>query len=193
MNRYLIAALTVVILFVLPGISWFYLKSGLDYHKQAKAELSDLGKVPSFSLPDQNNQTIDPASLSGKITVFQFLPSDIELAKQLINRLSKVHQSFNESDDVLFITVWRTDQTDQLLNYAVQLGIEDHKQWYLLGASGQHLSDLISGFNLENAESSIILVDGETTVRKVYNINQDTEMGRLVEHVAILVPKKRSR
>ena len=182
------------VLFLFPIGSIVYLYMGRTHSRTAVAELEQLGKVSGFQLKNQQNEPITPEGLHGKVTVVNFLPKDLAVAKPLADRIEKVHQSFDDTDDVIFLSFIEADSTKTLLQTATQLGIEDHKQWYLLGTTPtewQHLSKDV--YHLSNPLTGVAMTDTSLNIRKLYNINDNHQMGRMVEHIAKVIPKQKRR
>ena len=192
-NVYLISGLIFFVLFVLPLGSIYFLNSGKNYRMQSLSELEDKGKVKNFEYRNQNNLMISPALLKGKVTVVNFLSEDDARAKYQADRIAKVHQNYNSTEDVLFLSFIKRDTQINLIDKAAALGINDHKQWYLLGADEQTWNNLPQSFKIEDSDSGIALVDTSMTIRRHYDINNDPEMGRLVEQIAIVIPKQPRR
>ena len=187
-------AMAFTVLFLLPIGSLYYLYMGRTHSRTAVAELEKLGTVAGFELKNQQSQPISPASLHGKVTVVNFLPKDLTAAKPLADRIAKVHQSFDETDDVIFLSFIEEDSTQTLLQMAGKLGIEDHLQWYLLGTTAAEWNRLSKEvYHLPNPELGVAIADTSLTIRKLYDINNNQQMGRMVEHIAKVVPKQKRR
>ncbi len=193
-KRIAISVLVVVILFVLPGGSWLYLQRGLDYRKASLAELQDLGKTGDFQLKNQKNLMISPEMLRGRVSVINFLPEDKEMGKSLSERIAKVHQSFDDTEDVIFLSFMPADSSAQLLDIANSMGIKDDKQWFLIGTDNDEWQRLAKEvYKIPNPENGVALVDTSMTIRKYYDINANQDMGRLVEHISIVIPEQKRR
>ncbi len=193
-KRIAISVLVVVILFVLPGGSWLYLQRGLDYRKASLAELQDLGKTGDFQLKNQKNLMISPEMLRGRVSVVNFLPEDKETGKSLSERIAKIHQSFDDTEDVIFLSFMPADSSAQLLDIANSMGIKDDKQWFLIGTENSEWQRLAKEvYKIPNPENGVALVDTSMTIRKYYDINVNQDMGRLVEHISIVIPQQKRR
>lgn len=182
------------VLFLLPFGSLYYLYMGRTHSRTAVAELEVLGQVSGFQLKNQQNEPISPEGLHGKVTVVNFLPNDPAAAKPLADRIWKVHQSFDDTEDVIFLSFIEIDSTKTLLQTATQLGIEDHKQWYLLGTSAtewQHLAKDV--YRLPDPLTGVAMADTSLTIRKLYDITNNQQMGRMVEHIAKVIPKQKRK
>ncbi len=187
-------AVVFAVLFILPIGSVYYLYKGRAHSRTAKAELENLGKVDGFNLMNQQNQAITPKGLHGKVTIVNFLPGDLSKAKPLTDRIAQVHQSFDDSDDIIFLSFLVRDSSKNLLQTAKELGIEDHDQWYLLGTSQEEWKRLSTEvYHLPNGENGVAMADTSLQIRKLYDINSNQQMGRMIEHVAKVVPKQKRR
>ena len=193
-NVFLISGLVFLVLFVLPLGSIYFLNSGLQYRKTSVSELSDLGKVGDFNLNNQNNLPVSPAMLRGRVAVVNFFSENDSIAKFQADRIANVHQNYNDVEDVLFLSFIHSDTSINLINAASSLGITDHKQWYLLSTQGNQWKDIsTNNFKIPNIENGVALVDTSMTIRKIYDLNSNPEMGRLVEQIAIVIPKQKRR
>lgn len=192
-NVYLISGLVFLVLFVLPLGSIYFLSSGKDYRMTSLSELQDKGMVKDFELKNQNNLSVSPDVLKGRVAVVNFLSENDSLAKYQTDRIAKVHQNYNSTEDVLFLSFVKNDSNLNLIDKASALGISDHKQWYLMGADEQKWASLPQYFKIEDAATGVALVDTSMTIRRHYNINDNPEMGRLVEQIAIVIPKQPRR
>lgn len=182
------------VLIIAPLVSIYFLDSGRDYRRESMAELQDLGKVKSFQIVNQNNLTITPEVMRTRVAVVNFLSENATTARQQADRIAKVHESFDDTEDVLFLSFIPADSTDNMLERAKGLGITDHKQWFLLGTNDEQWNSLSSDiFQISDPTNGIALVDTSLTIRKHYDINSNPEMGRLVEHISIVIPKQKRR
>ena len=183
-----------VLLFVLPAVSWLYLRQGLDYRKKSLSELKDLGKAGNFELKNQKNVVVSPGLLRGKVTVVQFLPADPAEGKAKVERLAGIHENFDDTEDVVFLSFVPRDTTASLLDLARRLNIKDDNQWFLMYADSAELAGLTSSaYRPADPQHELTLVDTSLTIRKYYDIRQNAAMGRLVEHISIVIPEQKRR
>lgn len=190
-------AVIFAVLFIMPVVSLFYLYQGRAHSRTAVAELEKLGNLPGFNIKNQQNQPIDNKLLRGKVTVIDFLPKELEKAKSFADRISKLHQSFDDTDDVIFLSFIVADSSTTLLETASKLGIEDHRQWYLLGTNQANWDSLSNSIfsNTKNVDANlgVAMADTSLQIRKYYDINDNKQMGRMVEHIAKVIPKQKRR
>ena len=144
-----------------------------------------------FELKNQNNSSISPDILKGRVAVVNFLSENDSIAKYQADRIGKVQQNYRNTDDVLFLTFIHSNENITLLNKASELGISDHKRWFLLGTENEEWKNLSSnGFKIKDINKDVVLVDTSMTIRRHYDIYSNPEMDRLVEQIAIVIPKQ---
>lgn len=193
-NVFLISGLVFLVLFILPLGSIYFLNLGKDYRMVSLSEMEDKGKVNAFEFSNQHNLLVSPELLRGKVAVVNFISDDSKRAKYQTDRLSLVHQSYNDTEDVIFLSFVHKENNENLISKASDLGITDHKQWYLLSADKNDWNNLpMSTFKIEDVEKGIALIDTSMTIRRHYDIDSDPDMGRLVEQIAIVIPKQKRR
>lgn len=187
-------ALVFGVLFLLPFGSLYYLYMGRAHSRTAVAELEKLGVVSGFQIKNQSNEVVTPESLHGKVTVVNFLPSDLNSAKPLADRISKVYENFDDTEDILFLSFIVPDTTETLLQTAAKLGIQDHQQWYLLGTTSEEWNHIAKDiYHLPNPENGVAMADTSLIIRKLYDINNNQQMGRMIEHLSKVIPKQKRR
>jgi cytochrome oxidase Cu insertion factor (SCO1/SenC/PrrC family) len=188
------AILIFMVLFVLPAGALYFLNAGKNFRQDYLKDLSDMGKVATFNLPNQDNLDITPEVLKGKVSIVHFLPEDASAAKANVERISKLHKSFDDTEDVVFLSFVPADSTTSLREEAARLGISDNKQWYLVGAGKENLERMAKeNFHLADPFNNIALVDTTLSIRNQYNIGKNDEMGRLVVHISMIIPKQKKR
>jgi hypothetical protein len=195
------SALRVILLFLLlvglPAGSWFYLQSGLNYRKNALADLKDFGKLKSFQLYSQNGDTLRLQDIQGKVVVANFFSPDLSKSRETADRIAKLHSLFDERTDLYFLSHVPTDSTSQLWQLADAMGIKDSNQWFLLTAAPEELENQErKNYKFPQKEEAmdgennfLALVDTSRTIRNYYDVANNEDMGRLIEHIAILLPK----
>lgn len=89
---YIKAAAVVIMLFVLPGISWWYLQSGLDYQKQIRVDIAPKRSIViNESMMDSKTKV--EALLKDKITVFAADSTFNDKQKDIISRISEKYKN----------------------------------------------------------------------------------------------------
>ncbi len=182
------------LLVVFPAGSWFYLKSGFEYQKEAISELQDLGKVPSFQLTSQSGELLSHDKVNGKLLIVQFCDAqkgeDLAYATE---RIRALNDNFSDrKEDILFLTHVDNAPQSELMALAEKCGVKDHKQWWFLTAAPAVLENIAKGYAISDPEkrhSTITIVDNASIIRNHYQIDKNEDMRRLVEHIALVLPR----
>ena len=185
----------------LPAGSWYYLQSGLNYQIDARKELQDHGKVTPFSFQSQKGQPLTLEDIEGSFSVATFLNADDKSAQDhYFGILSKLHEQFDQRPDVLFLThLWSNiaDENTLLENISREYNLTDEEQIYLLTSEKEKLEQQAKqGYRLLLNNTAfaknhyVALVDTVGTIVNYYDFNEQDEVRRLVEHIAMLIPKE---
>ena len=164
MKKYILALAIVILLIVLPLGSWYYLNSGLDYRKQSLVELAVKVKVDSTLAIKLN--------LTKKTTVihrYHFGNSD------LISRIGVLIDQFEDNESFQFISILRDTEL---------YDAEDSVKWKITSfADSLGYMDLFF-------KNDFTLIDTDLNVRNYYN-SDDSSFTKLIEHIAIVLPRKK--
>lgn len=188
--RKFIQFLAFLLLFVaIPGGTWYYLKSGRDNQRAARAELKNYGKIPAFGFQSQDGQPVSEADLKHRLAVIQFLPS-AELADVKIALM----EQFEDRDDVIFLSV-APDSTAVLKKLFAEKFPRGRKNWHLASETTAEFRLFFEKAAHENgfqipAENLIALADTSSTIRRFYNGGDRGEMVKLVHHLGLILPVK---
>lgn len=174
------------ILVFVPLGSWFYLKGGLDYRIKALAELDSLTTFQEFEWTDQNQKVYNTERHGNKLMIGGFLP--ISDQENYVERVSRLHDQFNNRSDVVFVTIVPIGQASSL---SAKFDIKDGEQWKWIGLDLKQTNDLAASWKMDpvNDLNKICLIDEKGVVKNHYDYLSDAEMGRLIEHMAMLLPK----
>ncbi|MEL6923286.1 MAG: hypothetical protein AAFO94_04495 [Bacteroidota bacterium] len=193
------AGLTMMLV-VFPAVSWYYLQQGLNYQKEARAELKDYGKVKAFSFDSNLNKPITEAAFDGNFSVATFINADDEtITTNYMQLLSRLHEQFDLRPDVKFMThvSSKFKSGDNLISELnTEATVQDKEQLYFLtGETAALEQQAIKGYRLplENQafakNTYVALVDTVGTVIQYYDFQNEAQVRRLVEHIAMLIPK----
>lgn len=174
-------------LVVLPGGSWYYLKSGLDYRRSVLNDLSDYGPVPGATFASQNSPLA--TALPGKVLVSAFVPDANSPAAQRQGALlKKLHDQFDEREEVLFLA----HLADSTTAFAQQHQLIDTAQcFFALHSRAGLLAVAERDYKLPTGADPanwVVLSDIKGNMRRQYDVSQAEEVKRLVEHIAMLMP-----
>ncbi len=203
-------ALIGMILVAFPLISVLMSKMGMERGKDLRKGLGDYRFEPvgTFSLVDQTGKPFDRAALRGKVAVAGFFSDDrSEVGGRLIAQLQKIQREFIEEEDLLLLSFSLfpdQDSSFSLRKKSLSYGA-DSSRWHLLTGEKEILMALIDGdLHFSATQDPSLLGDWPSTryfalldtagrVRNFYDGTNDAEVLRMVEHIALLVPKDHSR
>lgn len=181
--------LLVLILVVLPGISWFYLKYGLEYQKKVRSDLHNYGKIESFSFDGFNQD-----SLTGRLTLINFAKPEFDSTAAEGLAMSKLHHQFDQSPEIRFVSIVPLISDAELKNWSYKNKAKDPSQWKVLGAQVQQINDWQSKLATQakvaaDNSSLIFAADPKGVLREVYNMLKEDEIKKLIQHIAMLAPR----
>ncbi len=190
----LLILVTLVLLFilvVLPLGSWYYLKNGLNYRIATMSELKNYGKLPAFSYHTFSNNNVKSADLQGKVVVVNALPLQNEsLTNAWGTTLEKLHDQFDERSDVCFLVYVADTSRTNLESFTSKYQLQDYNQCYFVPFEAAAMPKLASDYHIgvDSLPNHFTLIDTKGIVRKHYNVQEEAQVKRLVEHMALLLP-----
>lgn len=177
-----------LLLVVLPGLSWLYLSRGLDYRKATIEELKEYGKIPPFPYLLMQGDSLDARFLGGKLLVAYAYPPDAEAASgRVLEELQKIHHQFNERQDVLFLMLGAREDSARLLSAMERYKLQDPGQVFPVIATQDAGGDFGIGAQ-DNRATLVAIADSSGTIRQYYDFEDGNRVRRLVEHIALLMP-----
>lgn len=201
-RKLLIFGVLFFILVVLPAGSWFYLRGGLNWRRQAQAELQDYGKIRGafiiYADGTKENQ------LEGKVTVLHFFgasPDLTEVNKKILDTGERLVQQFGykqgNTTDYFRVAMIAEGGTAEFKTHAQTLPSADLVNWVWTGGLGSWNTILANGYDLYCQRNHIqpdkeyfALADTSGVIRRFYDATDEKEIGRMVEHIALLLPVK---
>jgi hypothetical protein len=191
----------ILVLVILPGMSWFYLKSGLQWRKQAQAELQDYGPIrEAFAIwPDGTRDNL----VKSKICVihnFGAQPDLTPVNKSILETAEKLVDQFGfkpgaERDDFRMVMI-EEGATSEFRSKVQTMKSSELSNWVWTGGITGWSSTLQGDFDYYCQTNSITpypkyfaLADTSGRVRRFYNAEDTKEVGRMVEHIAMMLPK----
>lgn len=189
-------ALLLLILAVLPAISYLYLKQGADYRRAALNKLDDYGQAPALaSFPAIFGKLPDP--LAGQMLVVGWIDGQhAETRTRYAETLRQLHEQFDEAGNLHFITLAQSTLDPGELNALIeQYNLTDRQQLSFLQLDERDFYRSVEQFNLPQSDFEapgtkpiVALVDTAMTIRAFYDLSREGEAGRLVEHIAMILP-----
>ena len=181
--------LVLVILIGFPLASWYYMYSGLQLRKETNALLNKYGTL-ALPMDDSYIGTIaDSAFLKDKVVVVSVFDAESEVSRGYGDLLYKLHDQFDNRQDVLFVLYGPNDFTDWLAGYE----LSDEQQIMGFQVDDEALTAVKANFErvmpVREDEVTILLADSFGEIRRVYLPTNEDESRLLVEHIATLMPK----
>lgn len=165
-------------------------------------ELDGKHKIPPFSLLNQNGETVNNATYSGKIYVADFFFTVCPgICPKLTKNMTTIQEQYKNDPEVLLLShtvmPWH-DSVSVLKEYATKHKIDDQKWNLVTGDTDQIYEHARLGYFadedfIKTQEASdfihtenFVLVDGRGFIRGVYNGTIPLEIKRLSRHLEML-------
>lgn len=188
---------TVTVLFLLvglPAISYWYLKTGYEYRKEAILTQGDFGKMPDLtSLTAVRGEL--PEAFRGAMTVVGWLdPTKPRTAQIYGTMLDSVYQQFKDSPNLYFTTITKADDPAAAASAFTEAhNLPDSEMVSFLAASSSEFEQTARDFKLPTeyrlGESPVVaLVDSSLTIVKHYDLSQRDETIGLVQLISVIIP-----
>ncbi len=173
----------VLILFLLPFVSWYYLQSGLDWRKQAQEVMSGTKPFPSGDYMAIDGRKLTADSLENHVSIVCFLPCGTDASGQ-IDVLDEIYNQFKETNKAIYILL------DSCASSQPSIADATRKNWYVLPCADS--AGLCSLLVTDWPDDKIFaLVDRKGAIRSYYGIKTKDEKRILVEHMSLLLPRER--
>ncbi len=166
--------IVVIVLLGFPFISWLYLRSGLQWRRQAEKETAVKGKLSDFALVGMDTAVIGPGEIFGKFCVFAD-PKD----STAVANLNKIQKQFGERSDFRTIYVLPSGGTPLA---GTDPAVTTARCETGCATLQQILFDSIH---------SAAIVDDSLRVRGRYVLSSAADVDRLVKHIAVVLPIKK--
>lgn len=195
----------VMLLIVFPAASWYYLNSGLQYRRTTMAELKDYGTFPCNNWQLVKGRPLSESFLKKKMLLTHILPdgSNPELMNRYGATLRRLHDQFEERDELIFLTLVPGDSATAIAGtegFAEKYELNEQKQQFFVGLEGKRYSELQKTALDPKTETPVteptaffLLTDTTATIRRYYDVREESDIKRLVEHIALLLPLKKDR
>lgn len=150
-------------------------------------------KIPSFSMTNQNGETITNKTLENKIYVADFFFTTCPgICPKMTNNMSLVQEAFKNDKDVMLLSYSVTPEKDNVVvlkDYALNKDVNS-KKWYLLTGNRKEIYDLgrksyfvEEDLGVEKSEDdflhteNFVLIDKKQHIRGIYNgLNKNSVM-----------------
>lgn len=160
--KYIISFIVLVLIIVLPALSWYYLRSGYDFR------LDLIQKLEAKKLIDADLESTDGLSL--KTTLGHKTSLIVDKFKANLRRVEDVHDQFDQA--FTYQTVFVSNELCDVVQKPLQKCLQ-------LDANVMH--ELLDGH-------AFAIIDTNMQVRNWYD-DADTSYQKMVEHMAVVLPR----
>jgi protein SCO1/2 len=200
-KKLLLGLLTVLLLAVIPGILVPTLVC-----RDTDVKLPDLGKVPAFTLVDEMGQTFTEEALRGHPTIFDFVFTRCETICPVVTmKMQRLQDKLldRKAHDIKIVSISvdpEHDTPEKLAAYAKKFHARPDKWRFVTGPTdkvrelveGTFMNSMMvegvtkSGAPQVSHNGHFILVDGDLTIRGIYESNDVKKLDELQHHARYL-------
>ncbi len=186
-----------------PAASWYYLQKGLDYQKDARKEIvvrQDLDVSPFISEHIKNDSTLIENRL--RVLLFDEKLTESPARKELKAKLIDQFESSNGVFIIEFIKGTLGSESSELLSdmhvrkvlngadYDSLLSQDIGQPSYKNVGDRLILDKLVMDKPItDESHAMAVLIDHQNGLRNLYDTNDPERIKRMVEHMAILIPR----
>lgn len=186
---------------IIPLGSWYYLRMGYDYRKEALNQMKDHGQFPNLSVETVDGKANVADSLAGKMVIAHLLNTKNEkLSAQYGKTLKKLHDQFKNTGRFAIVSLGvnpNTDNKERLSAFAKQYELYDQPHYYIIAADSNGVQPIANQLyfpelDLENA-NYFALADTSMMVKNHYTVLEEESIRELVTHAAMFMPRNPKR
>jgi hypothetical protein len=180
-----------VFLVGMPLGSWYYLREGYQYRKSILDDLRQLGELPGLPASDFRDTLLNDGVIGDKVLVVAKVDDTNAPITKVLGGLS---DQFAESRMVSFVLICPDSEKAALLLDVFEKSAHYRSDLFILiAASDSSVNEFIGALPDEiQSGQSVLLADANRQIRRLYRVEEKSELKRLVEHIAIVIPAKRS-
>ena len=180
--------LLVGVIVLLPIISFIVNMKGAERGRAFYGDIkNNLGQLPAFNLRSYTDPNVESANSKGKTRVASFLSlASRDSVLSVMKTLSRTDQLREEIDNLNFMTFDLTTDSVFTSNYVQTISPNERQNWQILRGG----NEVATAIKLPN-EFSFALIDSAGVVRRFYDIRQETERRKLIEHIAVMPIRKK--
>lgn len=198
-----ILAVLFLILVALPAGSWYYLRGGLQWHRQAVAELRQYAKIPPVMTVLPSGERFD--DLDGKVCVVHIFGENPQLDadnKQILDTYERLFTQFGQHTDQTvrqsfrLVPVFERPSAEFRSYYQVK-PMEEYATWRTSGGLDRWRAVVEGSYQqfcrdegTKPVKDYFAVADTSGAIRRFYNALDENQIGRMVEHIALLLPKE---
>jgi hypothetical protein len=186
-----------VLLIAAPAMSWYYLSGGLKWRKDAIAELGSYGAIKPVWMIDE--KLVKSNLVDKKVCAVYFFGENPDLTpsnKKILDIGKGLQDQFQKTNKFRNLVIWENATPAFKASFDEMAKGEDNAWQYTAGLGGWKtiLSNQYEYFTLHEkitkpAEQYFAVSDTTGTIRRFYDANDPEQMKRMVQHIAILLPR----
>ncbi len=185
-KKYIVPTLVVAMLVLFPAISWYYLKTGLKWRREAMGELSDYGSISGVQIPMNGSRDIDLQELEGELLIFYKVNCADATGESAT--MDKIRNQFKKRPDVRIFAIG-----DCLEVIDEGSGKEKVLRKIDCKTEPGACAEIERSIFRKAEDRNVAFIDGNQHIRNYYHSNQSAENKRLVEHMAMMLPDERRK
>lgn len=200
--KVLVYGVIALLLFVLPAMSYFYLYKGFQWRVEAQSELQDYGKIRAAYKIKEDGTEVD--LLKGKICVLHLFGENPGLTaanKSVLDNGEELFKQFGykvgaDRDDFRIVMI-AEGSSPEFRAYAQSRPSANMPNWVWTGGIGSWTTILKNSFDyycvknkIESYPAYFAVSDTSGVIRRFYNAENPEEVKRMVQQIAILLPKE---
>ncbi|MBL7827407.1 MAG: hypothetical protein JNJ57_12290 [Saprospiraceae bacterium] len=195
-NKVFRTAAIVLILLVLPAISYYYLNSGLTIRKEALGKKESYGKIrPIYVIyPDGHKED----QLEGKVCVIHIFGEGADLTGENRKILDTAEKLFNQfgSNNSFRLAMIVKDGTAEFRSHHQKMPSSDYVTWAWNGSLGQWRTIIENAYEnfclsegVKPVKEYFAVCDTSGQIRRFYNALDNKEIDKMAQHLAIMLPQ----
>ncbi|MFC3878596.1 SCO family protein [Algoriphagus namhaensis] len=185
----------------LPKLGNFYIDE-IEENGETKTD-TVFHKIAPFEFTNQMGDTIDNATVEGKVYVADFFFTSCPTICPIMKReMLRVYEAFGDREDFLILShsIDPLHDTEEVLfDYAYKLGIEDASTWNFLTGDQEKIFEMGQTSYLTTAmedqqepggflhSGAFLLIDQEGHIRGVYDGTKSDQVDRLIADIPKLL------
>ena len=178
------------VIVALPLISFWVNMKGAEKGRAFYGDIkNNLGTLPQFNLKSYTDLNTEAGKSKGKTRVASFLSVESrDSVLSVMKAITRTEQLREEIDNLNFMTFDLTTDSAFTANYVHSISPNERQNWQILRGG----NEVAQAIKLPN-EFSFALIDTAGIIRRFYDIRQETERRKLIEHIAVMpIHKKKS-
>lgn len=201
LRKIIIGVILLIILVGFPAASYMYMRDGFNWRKQAVSELGQYGKIrPAFLILSNGERQ---NRLEGCVSVIHIFGKDPDLTdanRKIMDDGERLFNQFGVLGDRSIRRDFRLAMiseggTAEFISYKQKLPSADFATWVWTGGLDSWKVIVDYGYEqfckkegIDPVPEYYALTDTSGQIRRYYNALDEKQVGRMVEHIAMLLP-----